>query len=207
MKSEENKNGLTIRELLENTYESLAKRNPHQEIILNKPALSEIANDSDWHRTRIGYMRYEKANLFNFSNNDWAVCIGEKFGSYPAERFDSDLSALKLTIEGKKPEQIEEDIRNNFHRYDYFQNSLVFGFRYGNMGISKDSKLGEKMQELLKPKIENFIVQKAEYDETKILCSTLEYPVVKNVLYKPNFVGFLTETIETVLKEECKKAR
>ncbi|MBI4154995.1 hypothetical protein HY498_02840 [Candidatus Woesearchaeota archaeon] len=53
--------GLNVRELLKNTYSRLSERHNPQEIVIPNRALAEIANDSDWHRTRVGYMGYESA--------------------------------------------------------------------------------------------------------------------------------------------------
>ncbi len=57
------------------------------------------------------------------------------------------------------------------------------------------------MQEILKPKIEDYVFQKPEYDTSVVLLSTLKHPTKKSMLYKPQFVNFLTDSIETVLKD------
>lgn len=224
------KEGLFVRELLKNTYDRLAERNPHQEIVLAEPALAEIANDSDWHRTRIGYMKYEKANFLQLDNKNWAIGRGESYGSYPAEPYDSDILALELVYDEKKSEKIKEKIRKGrtldlstisidtempviqerlkrgIENSRYFENTLVCGMADGHLATGGRSSwypnpFKERMLELLKPKIDDFIEQKAEYDTRYILASTLRHPTTKLMLYKPNFVDFLTETIEFVLKE------
>jgi hypothetical protein len=201
--------GLSVRELLKKTYDNLAKRNEHQQIVLTEGSLAEIANDSDWHRTRIGYMKYERANLFQFNNKNWAVARGEKYGDYPAEPYDSDLSAFELLIEDKTPGKIQEKLRSVIRGNSYFRNSLIYGLNDGRLAIGPNSDwfsnpFRSRMAELLKPRIDDFVLQKPEYDTRFILASTLQYPATKVTLYKPNFVDFLTETIETVLKENVK---
>lgn len=192
---------LTVRELLKNTYESLERRNPHQEIALPEPALSLIADDSDWHRTRRGYMKYEKTNLFQFNGKKWAISRGESYGSYPARPYDSDFLALELSTEGKSSEQIQKELIEGIGDSSYFRNSLICGMADGNLILNSSGKFGKKMLELLKPKLPDFVTQKPEYDTSVILASTLQHPTIKEMLYKPTFVGFLTETIETILKE------
>jgi hypothetical protein len=59
-------------------------------------ALTEIARDSDWHRTKVGYMGYETAGLFEFGGSIWIVGRGEACGSYPADPYDSDILALEF---------------------------------------------------------------------------------------------------------------
>jgi len=206
MSNIERKVGLSVRELLKDTYELLAERNQHQEIVLEKPALAEIANDSDWHRRRIGYMKYERVNLFQFNSKDWGVGRGESYGSYPAEPYDSDILALKISVEDKTEEELKEDLGQDIRGSKYFKNSLVFGMADGSLGSGSTfswfkNPFEEKMAELLKPKFLDFMAQKPEYDKRYISLSTLGPVNTKSMLYKPEFVDFLTETIETVLKD------
>lgn len=105
----EENSGLNVRELLKETYSILQKRYNPQQIILPRRALAEIADDSDLHRIRVGYIRYESAGLFQLDGKTWAIARGEKWGSYPAEPYDSDILALEFLVEGKTPEQIQEE--------------------------------------------------------------------------------------------------
>jgi len=197
-----NKENLSVRELLKKTYENLADRNPHKEIYLTEPAFAEIANDSDWHRTSKGYMKYESANLFRFNGKSWVVSRGEKYGSYPAEPYDSDILALEPSEEN--PTSLY--IRSKLESSSYFRNSIVFGLADGNLGVGTNSPFFEnrfekRVTEILKSKISDFVAQMPEYDKSAILASTLQYPITKKMLYKPDFADFLTETIEKILKE------
>ncbi|UCG95162.1 MAG: hypothetical protein JSV92_03915 [archaeon] len=197
------KNGgeLKVRKLLEKTYENLAERNPHKEIRF-EPALSKIADDSDWHRTKIGYMKYESANLFSFNGKNWAVARGERYGDYPAEPYDSDITALEPSEENPASSYIRSKLESSC----YFRNSLIFGLADGNLAMGTNSSFFEnpfekKMKEILVPKLTDFVAQTPEYDTGAILTSTLQHPATKKMLYKPGFVDFLTETIEKILKE------
>jgi hypothetical protein len=192
--------GLNIRELLKNTYDRLAERHDSQEIVLQKRVLTEIANDSDYHRIRIGFMKYDNIRLFQFNEKNWVIARGEKCGSYPAERYDSDLLALEFPIEGKDSEQIQKELRERIEQSQYFQNSLVFGMDDGNLGVSEDGIFKEKILGRLNPRIQDFIAQEPEYDKSMILTSTLHHPTTKSMLYKPEFVDFLADSIEAVLK-------
>lgn len=193
--------GLTVRELLKDTYYRISKECSSQRIVLPKRTLVEIADDSDWHRTRTGYMGYESADLFQLGGKTWAIARGEKCGGYPAERYDSDIIALEITTGGKISKQIQEGLVEKIQKSSYFKNSLIFSGYDGALGISQNGRFGMIMLELLKPKIKKFIAQKADYDTSVISASTLQYPVKKPMLYKPECVNFLSEAIETVLKE------
>lgn len=198
------KNGeeLTVRELLKKTYENLAEKNSHKEIIFSEPALAEIADDSDWHRTKIGYMKYESANLFQFNGKKWVLSRGEKCGSYPAKPYDSDITALEPSEENPTTSYVRSKLESSC----YFRNSLIFALADGNLTIGTSSSFFEnpfekRMKEMLEPRLPEFVVQTPEYDTDMLLASTLQHPVTKEMLYRPDFVDFLTETIETILKE------
>lgn len=189
---------LSVRELLKNTYERLAKRHPHQELVLEGKPTAEIANDSDWHRTRIGYMRYETAKLFQFNDKTWAIARGEKAGSYPADPYDSDILALEFSTEGKSEEQIKEELEEKISRSGYFINSLVFGLADGRISANKNSPFTEKLFQLLSD-ISKFIAQKLEHDE-ELFYLDLRPAVSKEMRYTPEFVAYLTDSIEAVLQ-------
>ncbi|MFH1331659.1 MAG: hypothetical protein ABIH63_00035 [archaeon] len=195
---------LSVAELLEKTYWALEKRAKHKTIIFPKPALTEIADDSDWHRTRTGYMKYKQATLFKLDGGEWAVALGRACGSYPADPYDTDLSAIKCTIEGKLEEQIEEEIMSGFRRSVYFTNSLVYGMSDGSLAINQRSKLGNKILEIIRPEIENYMAKKPEYHD-RFMTMDLRPAVTARAEYKPEFADFLAESIIKVLSENAKK--
>ena len=191
--------GLRVRELLKNTYDLLAERNEHEEHKFSSSVLSEIANDSDWHRTRIGYMRYEDAKIYNF-NKEWLISRGEKAGSYPADPYDSDI--IGLCIDDKIDiESFDEEISKRIRRGQYFKNTLLGGMADGRIFGSGGTEQGKKVAETIIPKLEDFVYQKPEYDQQYISLSTLGPVNTKKMLYKQEFPEFIVETIETVLKE------
>ncbi len=192
--------GLNVRELLKSTYLRLYERHNPQVVVFSNRALAEIANDSDYHRTRVGYMGYDSAGLFQFDGKTWAISRGEKCGGYPAEPYDSDLLALEFLAEGKTPKQIQEELGEGIGQSSYFRNSLIFGMADGNLSLNKEGRFGEKMLKRLQPEIQRFIAQEPEYDRSVILVSTLQYPTTKNMLYKPEFADFLADSIEAVLR-------
>lgn len=196
----EGKEGLTVRELLENTYSRLCERHNAKEISLSRTALAEIADDSDWHRTRTGYICYKSANILHINDKTWAVARGVKGGSYPAEPYDSDIMALEFVVEEKTPEQIQEDLLEGIQRSVYFTNTLILGMMDSRLATSgKSSRFGKMMSELLKNDVSRFIAQEAEYDREYFSLSTLSPVCTSSVSYKPEFADFLTGTIETVL--------
>jgi hypothetical protein len=193
--------GLTVREILEDTYSILRKRHNPQEIIFQHKVLAKIADDSDYHRTRIGYMGYKTVNLLNLNSKTWAIARGEKCGGYPADPYDSDILALELIVKEQTSEQIQEELTGRIRESLFFENSLVYGTANGNLGLNKDGKFGKRMLEILRPEIDRFIAQEPEYDQRHLSLSTLSPICKKPVLYKPELAGFLADSIEAILRK------
>ena len=127
---------LNVRNVLKGTYALLRERHNPKEIVFPNGVLTEIGNDSDWHRTKVGYMGYESEGLFQLDGVTWAIARGEKCGSYPAEPYDSDLLALEVIVEGKTHEKIQEELSERIAYSSYFIKSLVCGAAAGNLFFS-----------------------------------------------------------------------
>jgi len=188
---------LKVKELLQNTYSKLSERNNPQEIVFPERALSEIADDSDWHGIRKGYMGYDCAGLFQFKGKTWAIARGEKCGDYPGSRYNSDIIALELLVDGETKEKIIDILNNKIMAGFYFKNTLIYGMSDGNLELPDtfSERFGKKALELLTSKLKKFVVQEPEL--------TLPYPTMpKTMRYKPEFADFLADSIEQVLKKQ-----
>ena len=139
---------LNVRELLKNTYSVLCQRHGPQEIVFQKRALSEIADDSDYpgDSSRKGYMFYEGIGLFQLESRTWAIARGERSQNYPAQEYDSDILALGFSAEGKTQEQIQEELGNDINNSSYFENSLIYGVANGNLVVKKGGRFKERMK-------------------------------------------------------------
>ncbi len=194
--------GLFVRDLLKNAYEKLSQQNENLEIKFSDPVLTEIADDSDWHRAKKGYMVYECARAFQFNGKGWVVARGEKCGNYPAEPYDSDVMALEFSLNGRITNSVKEELAGKISESLYFINSLVHGMADGNLAVGDRGRFGRQMLALLKPRIQEFIAQEPEYDRSLILASTLLHPTTKKMLYKPEFADFLAESFKTILTSQ-----
>ena len=201
------KNGikeLTVGELLKSTYSELSEKHNLQEVVLPSRALVEIANDFDRYRTRIGYMAYETIGLFEFNKDIWAMARGEAYGDYPATSYNSDILALKFKFKGaiKNKEikkQIQGELSKSINGSRYFINSLIYGMADGTLVVNKNGQFGQRMFEILRPEIQRFIAQKPEYDSQYLSLSTFSPICKSSAKYKPEFAGFLANSIEAVL--------
>ena len=154
-------------------------------------------------------MGYESADLFQFDGKTWAIARGEACGSYPADPYNTDILALKFELrrpikrgrtKRKTEKQIQEELSETIKRSSYFRNSLICGMADGRLTLTENGRFTESMLRLLQPRISDFIAQNLE-TRTDVIHTDLRPVVSKAVEYKPEFVDFLVETIETVLKE------
>ncbi len=198
------KSGLTGGEVLEKAYELLLKKYQHKTINFPNTASAEIADDSDWHRSKTGYMGYKSAAALKINDKSWVLGLGEKCGSYPAEPFDKDILALEYVIDGKKETQISDELEEKIRCSPYFRNTVILSMADGQLQLGNSDypcfcRFGSKMKELLKNKFKDYVAQKPEYDTEVILASTMDFPCRKLMEFKPEFVEVLADTIEKVL--------
>jgi hypothetical protein len=199
----EDQKGLYVRDLLIRTYEKLSQKHENREIILSNGILAEIADDSDWHRTRKGYMDYVNVRAFQFNDKtSWVVARGEKYGDYPANIYDSDIMALEFPLEEEITDSTKEELIREIIRSSYFRNSLISGMADGSLAINKEGRFKKQLSDLLRPRIQEFTTQEIEYDVKVLSLSTLSPFCKKSAKYKPEFADFIAESIEVVLKSQ-----
>ncbi len=194
-------NSLSVWDLLSETYSKLCENNSEKEIFFGKKVLSEIADDSDWHRHRTGYMGYEKVNIIKIKGNKWVLGLGKKCGAYPGNQYVGDIIALDIKNEKEINKKSIEEIAKQIDKGEYFRNSLIVGTRDGGLEAFKKSKLSMKLLEIVESKGEDYIAREAKVDVTKIMVDTLSPVVRQGMEYKPEFVDFLRNSIEKVLTD------
>jgi len=135
---------LSVVELFKETYSRLGKR--HSALEVNFPHMfsTEIADDSDWHRTRKGIMLYSAANLFSLNGKGWALAVGDRTSGYPAEGYDGDILALEFSLDGKSPENILGELKQGINCSSYFINTLVYGANGGRLAVTEKNRFGKK---------------------------------------------------------------
>jgi len=196
--------GLTGGEILEKTYKILCGKCTPKTITLSDVAMAEIADDSDWHRSKTGYMLYKELNQITINDKNWVLGLGEKGGDYPAEPFGKDILALEYEPTGKDQKQIDSDITSMIRISEYFRNTLIMSLADGQLKLATpDSpcycRFSEKMKEYLAGKFKDYVAQKPEYDRECVLVSTMDFPCTKEMTFKESFAEFLADTIEKIL--------
>lgn len=191
---------LSVRELLQQVCEKIGKELRGKQITLPDKATSEIANDSDYHRSRTGYMGYESVVLIQIGEKNWALGFGAACGSYPADPYSSDIVALSISPDGKSDEELAQEIYKAIETTSYFHDSIICGMADGRLSLNENAPFGKKMMGILQSGIKDYIAQSLETDPT-IFHMDLRPVVKSSVKYKPEFVDFLKDSITGLLKE------
>lgn len=193
---EEKQNSLSVREVLSRCYEELKKALPNKEVVFETRALKEIASDWWPSGSNVGYMKYESVILLLLGpkNTKLALGLGESFGNYPADQYDSDILAIKIPSDKQTPEEIAEVIEKS----KGFRDSAIFGMNDGSLNVIAESPLGKKLAELIMPDIKEYIVQRPEIDDQYI---TLDLrPIVRSQMrFKNELPDFLSRKIIQLL--------
>jgi hypothetical protein len=193
---------ISVRELLEQTMSGLEQRLNPRKIILQEGVLTEIANDSDWHRTREGYMQYNSAALYSINDKTIMFALGTACGGYPADPYDSDIMAFEFETNSKSAKCISEELKKKIRKSTYFQNSILIGLSDGRLDSSKSqNQLMLNFWALIGKRIPKFTAKPMKTDRNLINPSTMSYLVTSSVKYNLDFPKFLVDSFEKTLQE------
>ncbi len=198
------KRKLFASEVLEKTLEALAKKYPNEQIVFPDKVSTVVAEDSDPHRTRRGYMGYRKVKIFQFNGRHWVLGLGEAWGSYPARPYGGDIIAIEvLPDESVSAEKIAEKIQIEGFG---FNSSLIIARTDGTLTVERNTifpaerdSFFYKMQEHLKKIIPEFTAQEIKTSAKCISASDLQPVVTQPQCYKPELVEELAEIIPKIL--------
>ncbi|MCL5016193.1 MAG: hypothetical protein M1312_01075 [Patescibacteria group bacterium] len=190
--------GLSARELLTEALNNLQLRLKGTAVELPKKVLAEIADDSDWHRSRTGYTGYKSAIVVKCGGKRWAIALGIKCGGYPADPYNCDIAAVPLSSNGEEA-KLAEEISAALKRNSYFRHSLIYAMDSGELAAcSYVGCLGQRVLDFLRPRIREFIARDLKIDPT-IWTMDLRPVVRSTILYKRELVAFLSENFQTIL--------
>lgn len=191
------KKELFASEVLEKTLKELAEKYPNKQVIFPEVVYTVIADDSDWHRTKRGYMGYKEVKVFGFGRKFWALGLGIACGSYPAKPYKSDIIAIEIVPdESVSAEKIAERIQPEGVG---FNSSLIIARTDGMLTVERTSifpieqgSVFYKMQERLNRIIPEFTARKIKTSGKCISAS--QY-------YKPKLVEELVGVVPKILGE------
>ncbi|MDP3057784.1 MAG: hypothetical protein Q8N37_04720 [bacterium] len=201
----EEKIGISAGELLENAFRILSEKNSYRRIGFPEQVSVIIAEDSDIHRARQGYMGYKSATLFEINKKLWAMSVGKAWGDYPADPYDSDILAIEISSpEEKIDKDLMGEIQKRIHFDEHFQHSLIIARKNGQITVAEnpENRFKKKILESLRPVASKFIVQKLEIDKWSVSAIDLQPVVISMVRYKPEFAEVMANRILEILRKE-----
>ncbi len=176
------KKELYASEVLERTFKEIIKKQPNRQVVFSELVSTVIADDSDHHRSRTGYMVYREVRILQFNGKHWAIGLGEARGDYPARSYGRGIIAVKiLPDESVGAEEIAEKIQIE----GGFSNLLLIS-KYGTVLTIAN---------------EDFFCESASINLMRI---TLEYSIQYSeikICYKTDLVKVLTKLIPQILAE------
>lgn len=102
---------------------------------LEKPVSTLIADDSDWHRTRRGWMTYAHLHEASVGSRTYVLGLGEAEGDYPADPYRSDI--LILTYEERPEDLVERACRDVRGEAALFERSFLIAMSDGKLEFPK----------------------------------------------------------------------
>ena len=187
--------GLSARESFVTAFEAVRQKLNGKEVILPKTPEAEIANDSDYHRTKVGYSAYKKVALVTVDGKEWVVALGFACGDYPADRYNCDIAAIPVSSTGKPNEQLAEEIHDILEGNYYFKNSIVIAMADGRIALNSRGPFREIMLKTLGTGMPTeFTAQQLEHQEGVLHADCR--PVVKyGKRYTKEFPIYLSDRI------------
>lgn len=191
--------GLSVRELVNRACQTLlGEVEPFQ---LTSPATAEIADDSDWHRTRKGYTEYNFAAVVQFESNEWVLAVGEAKGDYPARQFCCDLFAEQLTTKPKSEDELKLQVHQQLSANWYFKQSLLVGMADGRLAVPAELNTGQRLAEALKCCANSFVAQTRQFDPAVLDLTDLQPLVISPTTYRPEFVPVIVDLLRELFSK------
>lgn len=174
------KKELYASEVLERTFEEIIKKQPNRQVVFSELVSTVIADDSDHHRIKRGYMVYKEVRILQFNGKHWAIGMGEAQGDYPARPYGRGIIAVKiLPDESIGAEEIAEKIQIE----GGFSNLLLIS-KYGAvLTIANEDCFYESAYDNFSKVISRFKIGDSE----------------TNIRYETNLVGVLAKLIPLTL--------
>ncbi len=190
------KNEFFENEIIEKVFHKIKREYGEKLMIFEPPALSLIADDSDYHRTRRGYMKYESIAFCKIEGSWFVLGQGEAWGSYPADPYSVDILAVPISSGEIKKQEMKKVIERRINAF--FKFSIIASKRSGAMFIGK---YWEKKIKISKERFSSFIQEASE--RANDLFTIEEYDMVPILVspskYKKELALYLFQKIEEAL--------
>jgi hypothetical protein len=193
---------LSVHDLLRSVSRLLGRKHSRRSLHFPEGVCTEIADDSDWHRTRRGYMRYRSAKILKLGGRRWVLARGDKSGSYPADAYDSDIIAIPIADQGKVDAKLAEQVAQSIREGSYFRHTLVCGLADGRLACYTRSPFADQMAASLRFMLVRIIAEDVRRDERYLSLSDLRPIVTSSMKYRPEAVHILADAIREILSSQ-----
>ena len=207
--------------VIKEAYSFLSGKHSYETITLPGNGASPIiANDSDYHRTRLGRMNYKRLDLAEIEGKPWALGLGKAWGDYPAKGYGNDIIAIGLFEMDGMGENISKMMKENPEEYLFskvmegnFHNSLIHTYN-GRLRLigdfvapfkSKFNPFGKRVLERIRSRAQDYVFVERKPGERGNLLVTI-YPssgetegVFDHPEYPRRFANAIAESMQSVL--------
>lgn len=192
---------LSAVDLLQAAAEKLFEMYGEDVIQLSNIVSTEIANDSDHHRTRIGTMSYSSIAVISIGDRQWVVSVGRKTGQYPGDECLGDIVALEIDTDF-----CEKIIAKYFSENvgEYFANSLFVAMDSGYLAGNELGFFGLKAVDRLNQS-GNDIFTSMAIENTEVRTMSGAKFFSKPAKYNPTAIEAAAESIVYVLSTSVHK--
>lgn len=194
-------------EVLRRVYDAMVRSLDAQPQTLPRELFLVIADDSDHHRSRTGYMRYEAGHLARVGDTPWFLAVGESYGDYPARPFHSDLLAVRLSS-WTGPEDVRKHYDGPFGAMvrggmSPFSDSLLVAMASGALECpARFGRNAERVRGILSSEeIRAFAIQEVERDARYLAASDLRPVVSAPARFSPDIVEPLAGKLVRLLAD------
>jgi hypothetical protein len=190
-----NENPLCVEELLKSVFDAVVRS--CDGLVSRMPAgvLAEVGDDSDWHKTNKGYMRYTWAALIE--NGRWLLAFSENGGGYPADQYACELTLMPVNSTNLAGEELVSKVAEALRTSSYFRNSVFVGLDNGYLG-SPDNVVALAVGRSLSGLDESFIAQKL-LNRDDVVNTDMSPVVARKQTYKPATVELIATAIQDAL--------
>lgn len=194
--------GISVRDLLRGVFTTMKETLNGEAVPALEETMAEVADDSDWHRSRTGYMKYEEIFVARIVNAQWVIAFGVAYGSYPVRPYNCEILAIPLAAiceEGDAGRN--EKIQQALPGCTYFANALIAGLANGNVAcLGDEGPLKKEVMKRVWPLVGNYIARDREVNRDLLDPNNGMQPVTTQTMqYKQEFVPVMAGILIAIL--------
>ncbi len=189
---------LTADQVLNEVLALLLAKWENEATDLESPIRVEVADDSDYHRTRKGYFRYNRLYVVTLPRHRWILGKGVNAGGYPADGLVSDLLARQL------PSVLQADhktIIGVVTGSEYFSHSVMVVREGGEFAVAGSQQRQAEYRRLFRADAKEVVASEGKVN-TEVMTMSLEPVFDSETLWTRRMAELMAETIAQILLKE-----